>query len=154
MELLRRAVDLTETPSITADEEPARVKLRAITYNNIGCYFRKMEQPREALVNLERALKLLNETTGSAEHIGDTHLNICAILSQMNRHHEALEHAQIALILLQEELYFDQNEGGVIGDELTSRFGVLAIAYHNIAVEQEYLGRIDDASCHTVKLLS
>jgi len=155
MELLRRAVDLTETPSITADEEPARVKLRAITYNNIGCYFRKMEQPREALVNLERALKLLNETTGSAEHIGDTHLNICAILSQMNRHHEALEHAQIALILLQEELYFDQNEGGVIGDELTSRFGVLAIAYHNIAVEQEYLGRIDDcimSYCKAVEL--
>ena len=40
MELLRRAVDLTEVPTCNEDD-PSRVKLRAVTYNNIGCYYRK-----------------------------------------------------------------------------------------------------------------
>jgi len=34
----------------------------------------------------------------------DTHLNICAVLSLMGRHEEALSHAMQALILLQEEM--------------------------------------------------
>ena len=34
----------------------------------------------------------------------DTHINACAVLSQLGRHQAALEHAQSALILLQEEL--------------------------------------------------
>lgn len=34
----------------------------------------------------------------------DTHINACAVLSQLGRHQTALEHAQQALILLQEEL--------------------------------------------------
>jgi len=150
MELLRRAVDLTEVTSDVSESDPVRVKLRAVTYNNIGCYYRKMEQPKEALLNLERALTLL-EKTREAEHVGDTHLNMCAILSQIGRHAEALEHAQIALILLQEELYFmttyeanGSSKSTRAPVDNTSRYGVLSIAYHNIAVEQEYLGRIED----------
>lgn len=149
MELLRRAVDLTDIQTRQADEA-SRVKLRAVTYNNIGCYYRKMGQPREALVNLERALQTLEETS-NPEHAGDTHLNICAILSQMGRHTEALEHAQTALILLQEELYFENNSGESGGAK--SRFGVLAIAYHNIAVEQEHLGRFEDCLATYCKAL-
>merc|ERR1711959_190237 len=85
MELLRRSMDLTEAPAHTEDAELARLKLRAVTFNNIGCYYRKMEQPKEALVNLERALEVLAKVP-DAEHAGDTHLNICAINSQMGRH--------------------------------------------------------------------
>jgi len=142
-------VDLTDIQTRQADEA-SRVKLRAVTYNNIGCYYRKMGQPREALVNLERALQTLEETS-NPEHAGDTHLNICAILSQMGRHTEALEHAQTALILLQEELYFENNSGESGGAK--SRFGVLAIAYHNIAVEQEHLGRFEDCLATYCKAL-
>ncbi len=32
----------------------------------------------------------------------DTHLNICAVLSQLNKHELALNHAMSAVILLQE----------------------------------------------------
>jgi hypothetical protein len=41
----------------------------------------------------------------TADNPGDTHLNMCAVLSQLGRHAQALEHAQSALILLQEELF-------------------------------------------------
>ena len=150
MELLQRAMDLTE-PTGEEDEVP-RSKLRAVTLNNIGCYHRKRGQPREALSTLERALRLL-ESIHDSQHAGDTHLNICAVLSQTGRHTAALEHAQTALILLQEELYLAMGDshqgsdnGSIIGSEDKSkRFGVLSIAYHNVAVEQEYLGRVEDS---------
>ena len=45
-------------------------------------------------MHLERALRLLNEIP-HAEHAADTHLNICAVLSQLGRHSQALEHAQV-----------------------------------------------------------
>ena len=34
----------------------------------------------------------------------DTYINACAVLSQLGKHQTALEHAQQALIMLQEEL--------------------------------------------------
>ena len=143
MELLQRALDLTEPTG--EDDEVPRYKLRAVTLNNIGCWHRKRGQPREALATLERALRLL-ESINDAQHAGDTHLNICAVLSQSGRHSQALEHAQTALILLQEELYLAIHEGdGAGAQDRAKRFGVLAIAYHNVAVEQEYLGRVEDA---------
>ena len=40
MELLSRATDLTEG-RMGEEEDVARIKLRAVTYNNIGCYHRK-----------------------------------------------------------------------------------------------------------------
>jgi len=142
MELLQRALDLTEPTG--EDDEVPRYKLRAVTLNNIGCWHRKRGAPREALATLERALRLL-ESIHDAQHAGDTHLNICAVLSQSGRHSQALEHAQTALILLQEELYLaiEEEIGGP--EDKAKRFGVLAIAYHNVAVEQEYLGRVEDS---------
>jgi len=35
--------------------------------------------------------------------LADTHLNLCALLSQQERHQEALEHILIAVVLLQDE---------------------------------------------------
>ena len=68
---------------------------------------------------------------------GDRYLNACAVLSQLGRHASGLEHAQQALILLQEEL------SRVVGPMATEdtppradRIAVLAIAYHNVGVEQ------------------
>jgi len=141
MELLQRALDLTEA-CLGEEGDESRGKLRAVTYNNLGCYFRKLGRTREALINLEKALRLL-ENINDAAHAGDTHLNICAVLSQTGRHSEALDHAQTALILLQEELYLFGLEGSTDEDR-SKRFGVLSIAYHNVAVEQEYLGRVED----------
>ncbi len=84
----------------------------------------------------------------------DTHLNICAVLSQLNKHELALNHAMSAVILLQEDLLSwtidgedkkddeDKPRKGPDGkekDPAKDRIGVLAIAYHNMGVEQEFL---------------
>lgn len=71
------------------------------------------------------------------------------MLSQIGRHQGALEHAQSALILLQEELFGGGaavgDAGGEGGDQppRADRIAVLAIAYHNMGVEQEFLKKFE-----------
>ena len=48
-------------------------------------------------------MKLENEMERNA-NVADTHINICAVQSELGQHHRALQHAKSALILLQEEL--------------------------------------------------
>ena len=69
-------------------------------------------------------------------------MNICAILSQMGKHELALQHAMKALILIQDELInkLDLLQG--TGKKPEDRLIVLCIAYHNIAVEQEFLKQV------------
>jgi tetratricopeptide (TPR) repeat protein len=120
-----------------------------MTYNNMACYYRRVGKLRTALKFLEQALSIegrLNKIDTQA----DTHLNICAVLSQLNKHELALNHAMSAVILLQEDLLFkavngDQQQeeekpkSSKGKDQNTDRTSVLAIAYHNMGVEQEFL---------------
>ena len=66
-------------------------------------------------------------------------------MSQLGRHQSALEHAQNALILLQEELLTPPGSSGSAAPPQADRIAVLAIAYHNIGVEQEFLKRYDQS---------
>lgn len=81
LELLRKAESLTEEHE----------RLRAVTYNNFACLFRRTKKLRGALNYLEKALEIeysfLHESDDSVEvsliesNPCDIHLNICAILS-------------------------------------------------------------------------
>lgn len=145
-------------------------RLRAITYNNYACLFRKTNKLRNALSYLEQALDLeytcLNtaETTPVDESLKisnpcEIHLNICAILSQMGKHELALHHAMKALLLIQDELISrtgesqhpeqHQPEGTVVAND--DRFTVMVIALHNIAVEHEYLKQYQHSLTHYKK---
>lgn len=82
---------------------------------------------------------------------------MCTVLSETGRHDQAIHHARTALKLLLLELFGDNDsgkksdgeqgeekekeEGGDSGEkELPAdRVAVLAIAYHNLAVQQECL---------------
>lgn len=67
------------------------------------------------------------------------------MLSQLGKHQTALEHAQNALILLQEELLSPPGASGAGQPPQADRIAVLAIAYHNIGVEQEFLKKFDQS---------
>lgn len=183
-ELLKKAEILTERD----------LQGKAVTCNNLACYHRRRGKLRNSLKYLEKALRIESKLEG-VENAADTHLNACAVLSQLGRHSTALEHAQSALILLQEELIktFDDHDdnGNVRGGNQTNtttannnsdnnnekeenavasseaktddddnddnvgndghnvldddpplkldRIAVLAIAYHNVGAEQEFL---------------
>ena len=96
LELLKKADILTER------DPPGR----AVTYNNLACYYRRQGKLHAALSYLQKSLKIeAGLSRDEVENPADTHLNMCAVLSQLGRHQTALEHAQSALILLQEELF-------------------------------------------------
>lgn len=60
----------------------------------------------------------------------------------MGKHELALQHSMKALILIQDELItkiMSQEEEGQEIKKPEDRLTVLCIAYHNIAVEQEFL---------------
>eukprot|EP00802_Teleaulax_amphioxeia_P009787 Tamp_09808.p1 GENE.Tamp_09808~~Tamp_09808.p1 ORF type:complete len:284 (-),score=83.97 Tamp_09808:1272-2123(-) len=144
LDLLNRAKQLT-TADAKFGEPDDRKKLLAITYNNMSCIYKRRGLLKTALGFAEKALKL--ETSSSkADNPATTHLNLCAILSRLDRHRHALEHCQCALALLKGEGY----SGGVtpgfmddLGDDPES--SILAVCYHNMAVEHEYLGEYDKA---------
>ena len=54
------------------------------------------EESMDSSVTVEQSLVISNPC--------EIHLNICAILSQMDKHELALHHAMKALILIQDEL--------------------------------------------------
>ena len=140
MELIKKAEALSEPYEF----------LRAVTYNNLACYYRRQNKLRTALKYLEKALQL-NSAASDSVNRASTHLNLCAVLSQLGRHAVALEQAQSALILLQEQLFTTMMAPARAGGqgpgipELADKIAVLAIAYHNAGVEQEYLRRFDGA---------
>ena len=94
LELLKKAEILTE-------RDPAG---RAVTFNNLACYYRRQGKLHSALSYMQKALRIESRLE-KVDNPADTHLNMCAVLSQLGRHAGALEHAQSALILLQEELF-------------------------------------------------
>lgn len=137
LELLKKAEILTE-------KHPAG---RAVTLNNFACYYRRQGNLHKAVTYLSEALKI-EAKLDNIPNKADTHLNMCAVLSQLGKHQSALQHAQSALIFLHEELQLGSNpssssKGGNQTQNLTAasldRVAVLGIAYHNVGVEQEFL---------------
>ena len=100
---------------------------------------------------------------GRCDNPAGTHINICAVLSLQGRHGHALEHAQLALDLTiknDEDSPGEQSSAPREGDGTVDPKGddseasakpnpqkaeMLPVAYHNLAVECEHLGKYDDA---------
>jgi len=128
MELLKKAEVLCERDR----------KGQATTFNNLAVYYRRQGKVHAAMAYIQKALDL--EVEMKLPTAADTHLNMCAVLSQVGRHVTAIGHAQEALILLQSELYQRKREGAKDPSVKTDeRVAVLAIAYYNIGVEQEHM---------------
>ena len=159
-----------------------RSHLRAITYNNIGCLYKRQGLPGKALPYLHNALAL-EESAGNVHDCASTHLNLCASYSALNEYKDALGHAERAIILLQRQLWgptavsFQEgitylsrtiatlnarvtagpgdgsvpNSAAVFADahkkqrKLLASANILAMAYHNAAVEHERLSRMREA---------
>lgn len=77
---------LTRAEQLTAGKSGAptgdRLRLRAVTLNNLGCYYKKKGRLRSALKCLGKALKIESRLK-DVKNPADTHLNICACQSQL-----------------------------------------------------------------------
>ena len=120
------------------------IALKSTTYNNLACYYRRTGKIRTALSYLIQALEL-ELKIDQPKTLADTHLNLCAVLSQLDRHEDALQHSMLSIILLQEEFLnnlLGKNAGEGDNEINDERLAVLAIAYHNLGVEFEHLKRV------------
>lgn len=154
--LLRKAEAITAPGNFSAK---AAAPLQVLTLNNLGCCYRKLGKPRAALRYLQEAARIggaigegadrpSKEATTVVVNLSVTHLNLCAIQSQLGRHELALEHAQAAIFHAQDELVRLEEDDGARGRRLDDgvreeKLVSLAVAYHNLAVELEFNGRGD-----------
>lgn len=119
------------------EDEPT--SLLAVTCNNLGCYYKKVGKLHAALSYLRKALKIEVSLSTDDVTVAGTHLNICAILSKLDKHDKAVQHALCSLELISNRVASATHS--VSQDE----YSVLAIAYHNVAVERDYLHQWDQA---------
>jgi len=113
----------------------ARVVLRAVTYNNMGCFYKSMSKLHTALQYLRKA-QSMEEKSQVCQNPAGTQLNLCALLSQMGKHQEALQHAQKALSLL---------EANPPSETAGSSEGLVCVAYFNMGAEFEHLRKTSEA---------
>mmetsp|Transcript_39794 Transcript_39794/g.69916 ORF Transcript_39794/g.69916 Transcript_39794/m.69916 type:complete len:933 (+) Transcript_39794:214-3012(+) len=126
---------------IANQTEGDNTSLLAVTCNNLGCYYKKVGKLHGALSYLRRALKMEVELNTDEVTLAGTHLNICAILSKLEKHEKAVQHALCALDLINKRVASTDPEK-VSQDD----YSVLAIAYHNVAVERDFQHQYEKAA--------
>eukprot|EP00828_Plagiopyla_frontata_P037060 TRINITY_DN48772_c0_g1_i1.p2 TRINITY_DN48772_c0_g1~~TRINITY_DN48772_c0_g1_i1.p2 ORF type:complete len:141 (+),score=30.94 TRINITY_DN48772_c0_g1_i1:230-652(+) len=75
-------------------------------------------------------------------------MNICAVLSQIGDHDNAILHAQEAVTECRKELELKKTDNiynEKVQEELLDLVQVLAISYHNLANEEEYFNNYQNA---------
>lgn len=124
LEVLKKAENFTDVDA----------ELRSRTFNNIACCYKVQNKFILALKYIEKAIFLHSS--------GDLHLNKCAILSMSGKHNKALEEAMFAVIYIQEEML----EKFIQCQEMNvKKCETLAISYHNLAVELEFMRKAPES---------
>ena len=78
-------------------------RIRSTTLNNLGCYYRKTNKLTTALMYLQKSLEMETRAKTS-KNLSDTYINICAVLSSLSMHNDALHSAMMSVIVGQHEL--------------------------------------------------
>lgn len=121
----------------------ASTNLRAKTFNNLACCYKKIGKNSLAMRYLEKALFLYPS--------GDFHLNMCAVLSVEGKHIRALQEAMYAIIYIQEEIIEKIPKMHEFNEP---KWEALAVSYHNMAVELEFLQKSDESITFYKKALN
>lgn len=130
-----KAEALTDPANLHMNSE-SRLVLRAVTYNNMGCFYKSMSKLHTALQYLRKAQKIEERSMGKCQNPAGTHLNLCALLSQMGKHQEALGHAQKAVQML---------EGSPSPETGSNSESMMCVAYFNMGAEYEHMKKTTEA---------
>ena len=111
-------------------EEPLKSKLITITFNNLGNFFKKLNNFPEALKYLYKIIELEDKVPEQdSGNIAYAHLSICTILSQQKNHMQALRHGLKSIYILKSIYKFKPK-----------LVPSLVIAYQNVGTEYKYIG--------------
>mmetsp|Transcript_133623 Transcript_133623/g.188825 ORF Transcript_133623/g.188825 Transcript_133623/m.188825 type:complete len:274 (+) Transcript_133623:64-885(+) len=146
-----KAEALTDPANLHMNPE-LRLVLRAVTYNNMGCFYKSFGKLHTALQYLKKAQKIEEKSHGRCQNPAGTHLNLCALLSQMGKHQEALQHADKALKKLeaansQQHSQPLESSGPAVAGSTNSE-SLICVAYFNMGAEYEHLKKSSEALWH------
>jgi tetratricopeptide (TPR) repeat protein len=145
--------------SVYTNEEGGHLttsRLSSMTFNNLGCLYRRMSHPESALKYLEKALDI-EDLSGTIHERASTHLNLSASHSVLHHEKESLYHGEKAIILLQSQLWpgctFQDGLVHILNklstdgksQQILSDCQVLAMAYHNVGTQHERLNHAKEA---------
>ena len=116
-----------------ADNTKIKYKLLSITQNNLGCYYKRKNQPKIALNYLSQACK--SEKKGQLDNTtrSGTYLNICAIYLTLGKHKMALKNSLKALSLLK------------TSEDTENYISTIVIRYYNTEIECEFLHQANES---------
>lgn len=115
-------------------EEQIKNKLMAITFNNLGCLFKRTSNYTEALKYLFKAVGFENILPNESATLAGAHLNICSIYSQQGDHVKAVKHGLRSIFLLKN-----------VFREQPKHLPTMVIAYHNVGTEYQLMGQFEDS---------
>jgi len=137
-----------EAVLIANDKEDGNLSLLAVTCSNLGSYYKITGKLHAALSYLRRALKIEVSVGADNETLAATHLNLCSVLSKLQKHEKAEQHALCALELLGKAIAnahrFEAT--GTVPPPSDDAYAMLSIAYHNLAVQREHRDMLDYAA--------
>ena len=110
---------------------PPDHRLWAVTYNNLACLYKRTGNYAKA-INLLQA-GIATASSANASELASLHLNVCTIFSRLGNHCDALTHAHKALETL------------IKAEQETRAALTTALAYYNIGIESQYMGRTHEA---------
>ena len=113
-------------------EETVCLQLRSTIFNNFAMIHRLCDRPHAALRCLVAAAEVEVEANLSDTDQALTHLNLSAVLSSLDRHRDALGHANISIKLLSRRVKAQKSDSKKAASLLT-------MAHYNAAVEREHM---------------
>lgn len=138
LELLKTAQTLVAAPEYLSNSEMA--ELKAFIADSHAYYYHKRGKANAALVYATRAMRIHIKLAQFA-HVAKCHLHIAAVLSRMRRHAEAVRCLGQVLHLVRTGR-LDLGADGTMPHKLC----MIAICYHNLAVEQLLLNHAAEAA--------
>ncbi|CAE7369524.1 ASPM [Symbiodinium sp. CCMP2592] len=135
LELFKKAEAMTEAENVPNFKR--RVALRAVTFNNLCCYYRTRGKLNAALQFAEKALKI-EEKYKEADSPARSYLNYGVLLSNSGRHSEALERVERAVAVLLDQHRHEEAEA-TQKPEPTETSQLLVVAHYNMFVEHLHL---------------
>ena len=125
LELLRKAKTLLKS----VDRSEKTMQLKAITYNNLGCFYKQQKNLRKSLIYLMQALSYELNLPRELTTIEGTYLNVSKIYSEMNDHEKSLNFALKAIKCIEDNF-----------KDKVSVVSSLAIAYQQAGNEYFSMG--------------
>lgn len=115
-------------------ESPAKSNLLAMTYNNLGCYLKRLNKLPQALEYFFKSTELSKKHEINIANVTCSHLNISKIFSEQGNHELSLRHALKSLFLLRHNF---ANKHTLVSS--------LIIAYQTVGLEYKYLSQMTDS---------